>query len=172
MHSSKVRRHRPHLARHHQSHSRSLGSWGFLVSATGLVVFLIFYTATLLHQDQQLHGGGGGGAHLSHSSRRSLPTLDELYGDKAGRWPSSASAGGAPSQLLLLSYYDSQASLAARLLMLMGVYAGEAAKLRIGKLAVKRRVWAAMSHTESVHNRRMMWGAHASRERYTHVLLI
>lgn len=61
---------------------------------------------------------------------QSPSSLEELYGAKEGLWPSSAAAG--PSQLLVLSYYSAKASLAARLLMLMGVYAGEAAQLRIG----------------------------------------
>jgi hypothetical protein len=62
---------------------------------------------------------------------KSLPTLEDLYGPIEGLWPSKTGSG--PSQLLVLSYYHAKASLAARLLMLMGVYAGEATQLRIGE---------------------------------------
>lgn len=61
-----------------------------------------------------------------------LPGLEQLYGPKEGLWLSSGAASGGPSQLLVLSYWNSRASLAARLLMLLGVYAGEASQLRIG----------------------------------------
>jgi hypothetical protein len=67
----------------------------------------------------------------SNPSLKSLPSLEELYGPQwDGMWPAGPAAG--PSQLLVLSYYQTKASLLARLLMLMGVFAGEAAQLRIG----------------------------------------
>jgi hypothetical protein len=62
---------------------------------------------------------------------KSVPTLEDLYGPIEGLWPSKTGSG--PSQLLVLSYYHAKASMAARLLMLMGVYAGEATQLRIGE---------------------------------------
>lgn len=66
----------------------------------------------------------------SNPSLKSLPSLEELYGPQwDGMWPAGLAAG--PSQLLVLSYYQTKASLLARLLMLMGVFAGEAAQLRI-----------------------------------------
>lgn len=85
-----------------------------------------------------LHTGGTGDNSLSSQASsnpsqqlKSLPSLEELYGPQwEGLWPAGPAAG--PSQLLLLSYYQTKASLLARLLMLMGVFAGEAAQLRIG----------------------------------------
>lgn len=123
----------------HQHHRRSTaGSWAFLLCASALLVAWILYTAaSLQHQAHQLHTGAH---HL-----RSPPTLDELYGPQDGRWPSSAASG--PSQLLVLSYYSSKASLAARLLMLLGVYAGEPSQLRIGEwVAGVRGGHAPLSH--------------------------
>jgi len=58
------------------------------------------------------------------------PSYEELYGSSSA--PGSSSANG-PSQLLLLSYYNSRSSLVARLLMLMGVFAGDGEQLSIGE---------------------------------------
>jgi hypothetical protein len=58
------------------------------------------------------------------------PSYEELYGSSSA--PGSSSANG-PSQLLLLSYYNSKSSLVARLLMLMGVFAGDGEQLSIGE---------------------------------------
>jgi hypothetical protein len=54
------------------------------------------------------------------------PSIEELYGSLN----SSSSSG--PHQILLLSYFNSGASLLARLLMLMGVFAGDGEQLKIG----------------------------------------
>lgn len=72
--------------------------------------------------------------HTDDAPGQRAPALStaELYGsERSGLWPSSAASG--PSQLLVLSYWGSGSSLVARLLMLMGVFAGEAAELKIGK---------------------------------------
>lgn len=80
-----------------------------------------------LHTDST----GDSSSTSSNPSQKSLPSLEELYGPQwEGLWPAGPAAG--PSQLLVLSYYQTKASLLARLLMLMGVFAGEAAQLRIG----------------------------------------
>lgn len=113
------RGHRPppgrHAAHSHTTYILSIGS----VFLTGWVL----YRAATLQQQ----------AHLQTAPLqllRRLPTVEELYGPRKGLWSSKSSG---PSQLLLLSYYSSKASLLARLLMLMGVFAGEAQQLRIGE---------------------------------------
>lgn len=55
-------------------------------------------------------------------------SLQALYNRQT--WPSSTSG---PNQILVMGYYRSGASLVARLLMLMGVYAGEPDDLLIGE---------------------------------------
>lgn len=124
---TKFTRHHPHLP--------SIAATG---AAVLLVLWILYSTASLQQQAHQLHSSG---------ARQQLKkfSVEELYGPKAGRWPSTASAG--PSQLLVLSYYSSRASLAARLLMLMGVYAGEVAQLRIG--ADRGHAAALLQHIES-----------------------
>jgi hypothetical protein len=57
------------------------------------------------------------------------PSLEELYGSLNS---SSSSSSSGPHQILLLSYFNSGASLLARLLMLMGVFAGDGEQLKIG----------------------------------------
>lgn len=67
-------------------------------------------------------------------------SLEELYGNGSTISSNSSGSGGSsgsssssgPYQLLLLSYFSSRASLLARLLMLMGVFAGDGSQLRIG----------------------------------------
>jgi hypothetical protein len=110
---------RPHSGRH-PAHSHL--TYVLVVGSILLSGWVLYRAAELQHE-----------AHLQTAplqQLRSLPTLEQLYGPQKGLW-SSRSSG--PSQLLLLSYYSSRASLLARLLMLMGVFAGEAQQLRIGR---------------------------------------
>jgi len=116
-------RHRPNANLKFTKRTRHHSYIAAIGAAVLLVLWILYSTAALQQQAHQLHSSG---------ARQQLKTLSikDLYGPKAGRWPSTASAG--PSQLLVLSYYNSKASLAARLLMLMGLYAGEVAQLSIG----------------------------------------
>lgn len=121
MQKVRVVRSRLHPSKHH-NHS-SFSTSNLVIVGCILVFAWTLYRAAALQQ--QAHKSDPTAAQSG-----SLPSLEELYGPKEGLWPRQAASG--PSQLLVLSYYASKASLAARLLMLSGIYAGEASQLRIG----------------------------------------
>jgi hypothetical protein len=96
-----------------------------------LLVLALFAAAALAGSLSllTLHNSRGR-QHLLHGDEGSpvAPSLEELYGSLN----SSSSSSNGPHQILLLSYFNSGASLLARLLMLMGVFAGDGEQLKIG----------------------------------------
>lgn len=69
-------------------------------------------------------------AYTTTTASSLTPTFAELYGFGPEQHGPASCSG--PCQLLLLSYYNSKASLLARLLMLMGVFAGDPEQLSVG----------------------------------------
>ncbi|WIA20981.1 hypothetical protein OEZ85_005318 [Tetradesmus obliquus] len=94
--------------------------------------------------------------HTLHSDEGSLlaPSLEELYGSLI----ISSSSSSGPHQLLLMSYFSSGASLLARLLMLMGVFAGDGEQLKID--ATNRLRWWELKQVTTLNE--LMLSQHAA----------
>lgn len=116
----KARAHRGRL--HHARHHSKLNVCIVLAVVWVLALIWMLYSAADSQDPEQQSN--------PTQQLKYLPSLEDLYGPIEGLWPSKSGSG--PSQLLVLSYYHAKSSLVARLLMLMGVYAGEATQLRIG----------------------------------------
>jgi hypothetical protein len=103
--------------------------------ASGQLLLLALFAAAALAGSLSLltlHNSRGRQRLLLHGDEGSpvAPSLEELYGSLNSS--SSSSSSNSPHQILLLSYFNSGASLLARLLMLMGVFAGDGEQLKIG----------------------------------------
>jgi hypothetical protein len=97
--------------------------------ASGQLLLLALFVAAVLAGSLTLLAlhSSRGRQHTLHGDGVA-PSLEELYGSL-----NSSSSSSGPHQILLLSYFSSGASLLARLLMLMGVFAGDGEQLRIGE---------------------------------------
>ncbi|KAF6262107.1 hypothetical protein COO60DRAFT_690847 [Scenedesmus sp. NREL 46B-D3] len=101
--------------------------------ASGQLLLFALFAAALLAGSLSLltlHSSRGR-QHTLHGDEGSplAPSVEQLYGSLNSSSSSSSSSG--PHQILVLSYFNSGASLLARLLMLMGVFAGDGEQLKI-----------------------------------------
>uniref|UniRef100_A0A383W8C6 Sulfotransferase n=1 Tax=Tetradesmus obliquus TaxID=3088 RepID=A0A383W8C6_TETOB len=128
--------------------------------ASGQLLLLALLAAAVLAGSISLftlHNSSRARQHTLHSDEGSLlaPSLEELYGSLNS---SSSSSSSGPHQLLLLSYFNSRASLLARLLMLMGVFAGDGEQLKID--ATNRLRWWELKQVTTLNE--LMLSQHAA----------